>query len=151
MSPRCGCWSSITCCCPTPPIRRDLTDPATIRRVRDAVGDTATLRLLHALTEADSLATGPSAWGSWKEQLVAELVERVAAAIDGRDADATVSDRASFPDATTWTAMAGGRVDVMVGETGVDATTTVTVVCTGSSRVRSPASPARCRCATSTC
>ena len=74
------------------------------------------------------MATGPSAWGSWKEQLVAELVERTAAAIDGRDADASVSDRASFPDVATWTAMAGGRVDVMVGATGVDETTQVTVV-----------------------
>ena len=113
---------------PDTAVRRDLADPATIRRVRDAVVDTATLHLLHALTEADSLATGPSAWGSWKEQLVAELVERTAAAIDGRDADASVSDRASFPDVATWTAMAGGRVDVMVGATGVDETTQVTVV-----------------------
>jgi len=32
------------------------------------------LDLLHALTEADSLATGPSAWGDWKEGLVRELV-----------------------------------------------------------------------------
>ena len=57
-------------------IRRDLTDPATIRKVADAVGDAERLDLLHALTEADSLATGPSAWGSWKAQLVADLVER---------------------------------------------------------------------------
>ena len=41
--------------------------------VAEAVGDRGTLALLAALTEADSPATGPSAWGSWKAGLVAEL------------------------------------------------------------------------------
>ena len=58
-------------------ILRDLSDDATILGVADAVGSTVTLELLAALTEADSLATGPSAWGSWKAGLVKELVERV--------------------------------------------------------------------------
>jgi [protein-PII] uridylyltransferase len=39
-------------------MRRDLTDHATISAVADAVGDVETLDLLHALTEADSKATG---------------------------------------------------------------------------------------------
>ena len=56
--------------------RRDLSDPKTIETVAEAVGDRTTLHLLGALTKADSLATGPSAWGSWKEQLVSELVDR---------------------------------------------------------------------------
>jgi [protein-PII] uridylyltransferase len=56
--------------------RRDLDDPATISAVADAVGDRDTLALLHALTEADSLATGPAAWGRWKAGLVADLVAR---------------------------------------------------------------------------
>jgi [protein-PII] uridylyltransferase len=56
--------------------RRDLDDPSTIEHVARAVGDVGTLELLGALTEADSLATGASAWGSWKAGLVAELVER---------------------------------------------------------------------------
>ncbi len=51
-------------------MRRDLTDPATIEQVATAVGTVEVLDLLHALTEADSLATGPSAWGDWKEGLV---------------------------------------------------------------------------------
>ena len=58
-------------------MRRDLADPATIQLVADAVGDQDVLDLLHALTEADSLATGPSAWGAWKAELVADLVARV--------------------------------------------------------------------------
>jgi [protein-PII] uridylyltransferase len=63
--------------------RRDLADPTTIETVATAVADPQTLALLERLTKADSLATGPSAWGSWKEQLVAELVERVDAALRG--------------------------------------------------------------------
>ncbi len=57
--------------------RRDLDDPATIEIVADAVGSIGFLDLLHALTEADSLATGSSAWSPWKAELVEELVERV--------------------------------------------------------------------------
>ncbi|MFE0426545.1 [protein-PII] uridylyltransferase, partial [Streptomyces sp. NPDC058953] len=63
--------------------RRDLDDPATVRAVADAVGTTGTLELLHALTEADALATGPAAWSAWRASLVADLVARVAAAIGG--------------------------------------------------------------------
>ncbi len=64
--------------------RRDLDDPATIERVAKAAGDVGTLELLGALTEADSLATGPSAWGAWKAGLVAELVERARRQLEGR-------------------------------------------------------------------
>lgn len=63
--------------------RRDLDDPGTISLVAEAAGDLGTLRLLAALTEADSLATGPAAWGGWKAQLVADLVERTAVVLGG--------------------------------------------------------------------
>ncbi|MEU3783789.1 [protein-PII] uridylyltransferase [Streptomyces sp900129855] len=63
--------------------RRDLEDPATVRSVADAVGSQSTLELLHALTEADALATGPAAWSSWRGSLVADLVKRVAAVLAG--------------------------------------------------------------------
>jgi [protein-PII] uridylyltransferase len=63
--------------------RRDLDDPATIQLVADAVGSQNTLELLHALTEADALATGPAAWSSWRASLVADLVARVSAALAG--------------------------------------------------------------------
>jgi len=63
--------------------RRDLDDPATARRVADEVGDRRTLELLAAMVEADSLATGPSAWGGWKAGLVADLVERASQLLAG--------------------------------------------------------------------
>ncbi|MFC8536246.1 [protein-PII] uridylyltransferase [Streptomyces sp. NPDC057249] len=63
--------------------RRDLDDPATVRAVADAVGSAATLELLHALTEADALATGPAAWSAWRASLVTALVERVAQLLAG--------------------------------------------------------------------
>jgi len=65
--------------------RRDLDDPATIDTVARLAGDVVTLELLGALTEADSLATGPSAWGSWKAGLVAELVERARRQLEGEE------------------------------------------------------------------
>jgi len=61
--------------------RRDLGDPQTVRHVADTVGDIDTLELLHALSKADAVATGPAAWSAWKERLVADLVDRVRAAL----------------------------------------------------------------------
>ena len=63
--------------------RRDLDDPSTIEHVAEAVGDLVTLGLLASLTEADSLATGPAAWGTWKAELVRELVGRTAHVLGG--------------------------------------------------------------------
>lgn len=63
--------------------RRDLDDPATVESVAKAVGSVTTLELLHALTEADALATGPAAWSSWRGSLVADLVRRAAAVLAG--------------------------------------------------------------------
>ncbi|MFF1960978.1 [protein-PII] uridylyltransferase [Streptomyces sp. NPDC058220] len=65
--------------------RRDLDDPATVSSVAARVGSLATLELLHALTEADALATGPAAWSSWRASLVDDLVARVAAVLTGDD------------------------------------------------------------------
>lgn len=57
--------------------RRDLQDPKTIAAVVDALGgDSVLLELLHALAEADSLATGPGVWGDWKASLIGDLVRR---------------------------------------------------------------------------
>jgi [protein-PII] uridylyltransferase len=62
---------------------RDLEDPETIISVATTVGDPAFLDLLAALTEADSLATGPRAWTRWKAGLVETLVRRVHGVLDG--------------------------------------------------------------------
>jgi len=68
--------------------RRDLDDPTTIARVAGAAGNRVTLHLLAALTEADSRATGPSAWGPWKAGLVADLVGRTDRVLQGETAPA---------------------------------------------------------------
>lgn len=91
-------------------MRRDLTDAATIRQVAEAVRTVEVLDLLHALTEADSIATGPSAWGDWKAGLVSELVARVRHVLGGGDV-AEVTWRL-FPDAETLAAMATGELDI---------------------------------------
>ena len=110
-------------------MRRDLADPATIRHVADAVGDVDTLALLHALTEADSLATGPSAWGSWKEQLVVELVDRTRHLLEGGTVTAGTWRR--FPDERTMSTMAAGRLDVRIDADDDESSGTqrITVVC----------------------
>jgi [protein-PII] uridylyltransferase len=73
--------------------RRDLSDEATIATVADAVGDHVTLELLAALTEADSKATGSTAWGPWKAELVHELVMRTASALGGEGPQVHGSDQ----------------------------------------------------------
>ncbi len=71
--------------------RRDIDDDETIELVAEAVGDALTLELLARLTQADSVATGPAAWGSWKASLVTQLVENVRAHLEGRQADASAA------------------------------------------------------------
>ncbi|WP_216897609.1 [protein-PII] uridylyltransferase [Nocardia alni] len=64
--------------------RRDLADPETVDTVVRALeGDPQLLELLHALAEADSLATGPGVWGDWKASLIRELVRRSRLAMAG--------------------------------------------------------------------
>jgi [protein-PII] uridylyltransferase len=65
-------------------MRRDLSDPRTAENVAALVGDPLRLELLRALTEADSLATGPSAWSAWKATLINELTAAVSAVFAGR-------------------------------------------------------------------
>ena len=90
--------------------RRDLSDETTIIHVADAVVDAERLHLLAALTEADSLATGPAAWGRWKADLVNELVHRVEHHLEGGDPAALTL--LEFPDADQRALLAGGEVVV---------------------------------------
>ncbi len=87
--------------------RRDLSDPGTIAAVADAVESVEFLDLLAALTEADSIATGPSAWGSWKAGLLRELVERTAGVLRGATPDEAITP--DFPTAEILAVMAEGR------------------------------------------
>ena len=63
--------------------RRDLDDPQTVKQVADTLGSHLLLELLHALAQADGLATGPAAWNDWKAGLIADLVRRVSAVLHG--------------------------------------------------------------------
>ncbi len=63
--------------------RRDVDDPATSATVAAALGDPGTVELLAALTEADSLATGPAAWSPWKAGLVSDLAAHAVATLTG--------------------------------------------------------------------
>jgi len=87
--------------------RRDLSDPTTIASVAALVGDRRRLHLLAALTEADSLATGHAAWGTWKAGLVRDLVRRVDHHLAGGDLAALVTTE--FPDPGQRALMAAGR------------------------------------------
>ncbi len=75
--------------------RRDLDDPATVESVAKTVRTAEALELLHALTEADALATGPAAWSSWRSALVTDLVRRVAALLAGAAEQPAATRRAT--------------------------------------------------------
>ena len=83
--------------------RRDISDPAEAHAVAQEVRDRSRLASLWLLTAADSIATGPSAWTSWRAQLVRILVTKVSAVLDERDpaalhdgAKATADDAAAL-------------------------------------------------------
>ena len=62
------------------------------------VGSITTLGLLDALTEADSKATGPAAWSSWKAELLRVLVERTEHVLGGGAVEDVTGDGAPPPD-----------------------------------------------------
>lgn len=87
--------------------RRDISDPRTAQIVAKAVGDIDQLRLLRTLTEADSTATGPTAWNPWRATLIDELVDRTAAQLEGR----RYPDVIGFPASRHEAALAKARGD----------------------------------------
>ena len=93
--------------------RRDLDDPDTAAAVAAAVGDQDTLELLAALTRADSLATGPAAWGNWKAGLVDRLVTQSAAVLEGRTPPDTRRAELSPEERSL---LAGGELSVAYGD-----------------------------------
>jgi [protein-PII] uridylyltransferase len=80
--------------------RRDLDDDETIAATARAIGDPLRLELLDALTQADSIATGPAAWGPWKAGLVRDLVARTARVLGGERPEATTG--AGAPGIEVW-------------------------------------------------
>ena len=104
--------------------RRNIADESTVRRVVDTLdGDPVLLELLHALTEADSLATGPGVWSDWKAALVADLVTRCRQAMAGeRPPGPRPLD--DFQRALAESVAAWGKPDIVV-EPGPVATITV--------------------------
>ena len=95
-------------------MRRDISDPATIDLLAGLLTSVERLELLRALTEADSLATGPSAWSGWKEGLIDELTVRTRHVLGG--GDPTEAVWRLFPDADTLARMAAGEVDVRLDD-----------------------------------
>jgi [protein-PII] uridylyltransferase len=69
--------------------KRDVNDPDLAAQIAAEVDTAERLAMLHLLAAADGLATGPSAWSSWKATLVQTAVTRVAAVIDHRDPEET--------------------------------------------------------------
>ena len=90
--------------------RRDIDDTAIIDGVAQAVGSREVLELLAALTEADSLATGPAAWSDWKAGLVRALVSRVGHVLGGGEAHEVADE---FPGAEQRALLAAGRQTVV--------------------------------------
>lgn len=53
--------------------RKDITDPEVVQEFAALVGDLNRLTYLYLLTFADSRATNPGAWNSWKDSLLRDL------------------------------------------------------------------------------
>ena len=94
--------------------RRDLQDPKTITAVVDTLGgDSVLLELLHALAEADSLATGPGVWGDWKSSLIGDLVRRCRMVMAGEQLP---HPDPIDPQVLSCAGQTGVHVDLTVGE-----------------------------------
>lgn len=72
-------------------LRRDLADPDVIARVASEVGTIPRLSMLYLLTRADSRATGPEAWTTFRSRLISELYSRTHAYLSGGGLDSTDS------------------------------------------------------------
>ena len=71
-------------------VHRDPTDPATLAPLLAAAGESGTspadfVALLQLLTEADSQATGPAVWSTWRAALYRELGLRAQAVLAGEE------------------------------------------------------------------
>jgi [protein-PII] uridylyltransferase len=102
--------------------KRDLEDPLTIKTVVEKVETEDFLELLHALTIADAIATGPIASSDWRQSLIGELVARVKNEIRGerKEIDPHLSKDKQ--------ALANRKEEVVVEATPLDQGLAITVV-----------------------
>ncbi len=82
-------------------LRRDLEDQQFIRQTAELIATIDRLTMLYLLSIADSKATGPSAWSTWKATLLAELFLKTkscldAACISGKDTEEVEGQGASW-------------------------------------------------------
>jgi [protein-PII] uridylyltransferase len=71
-------------------LRRDLEDQDFIRDTADLIKEADVLTMLYLLSVADSKATGPSAWSTWKATLMSDLFLKVRSCLEAectRDSD----------------------------------------------------------------
>jgi [protein-PII] uridylyltransferase len=94
--------------------RRDLNDPRTIEIAADEVGTSERLAMLYLHTRADSLATGPEAWSTFRASLVAELYAKTLATLEGRPH--REQPREARESALVREGLADGEVRTAVGE-----------------------------------
>ncbi|HET6502667.1 MAG TPA: [protein-PII] uridylyltransferase [Amycolatopsis sp.] len=107
--------------------RRDIEEAATINRVAKTVdNDVVLLELLHALTEADSVATGPGMWSEWKAGLVKNLVGRCRQVMQGKGFSAPAALDQRQRDLVT-AAVRSGRGEVLISSVGNMATVVLAV------------------------
>src|SRR5205807_3482000 len=105
--------------------RRDVSDPATVHRIVDTLdGNPVLLELLGALTEADSLATGPGVWTDWKAGLVAELVANCRTVLAGSPPPGPEPLTGQQQELAE-SAAASGKLGVLISGNAPDATVTI--------------------------
>ncbi len=94
--------------------KRDVYDPDLAAHVAEQIGSHERLAMLRLLAPADGLATGPSAWNTWKASLVDTAVTRVRAVLDDRDPEETAEGaKMTSRDALSLSTDLGAEPDVV--------------------------------------
>ncbi|MCX7823404.1 MAG: [protein-PII] uridylyltransferase [Syntrophobacterales bacterium] len=74
-------------------LKRDLSDEKPIVKCGAIIENPTRLDMLYLLTIADSRATGPSAWNTWRTSLLRELYGKIRRILTGRDWQRDVGER----------------------------------------------------------
>lgn len=72
--------------------RRDLEDPTVIQLMAGIVPDLDLLKMLYVLTYCDTRAVGPGVWSDWKYSLLADLYQKTALLLQGKNPLPPVDD-----------------------------------------------------------